>query len=119
MLHNEQAARREHSNYEERKMGIDLLGHGGESFNWSAWHFCLDRATEHGWNPEGTVAPADFDGEWTRTYRSNDFQQVTDRDGRALGKALLRAAAALSIKGAPEDDLLCLRRLAGYALKGG
>ena len=46
-------------------MGVDLLGeHGDESFNWSGWRACMERAIEFGWTPEGTVAPKDCPGEF-------------------------------------------------------
>jgi hypothetical protein len=113
-------------------MGMDLLSeHGDERFNARGWRWCLERAKEFGWSPEGTVAPIDFQGEWNGDYFTNDYQTVTDRDARALGEALLRAVAALSARepdkihmdefAAAEFDgeLSCLRRLANYALKGG
>lgn len=86
-------------------MGMDLLSdHGDERFSAAAWYDCLERAIEFGWNPEGTLAPIvpmtpsgdRWVGEWNGGYHTNDYQQVTDRDARALGRALLRAADALS-----------------------
>jgi hypothetical protein len=45
-------------------MGMDLLGnHGDERFHACGWRWCLERAIEFGWTPEGTVAPIDFPGE--------------------------------------------------------
>lgn len=81
-------------------MGMDLLSdHGDEQFSAAAWCDCLERAIEFGWNPEGTVAPTvpvGWVGEWNGGYHGNNYQQVTDRDARALGGALVRAADALS-----------------------
>jgi hypothetical protein len=121
-------------------MGMDLLGnHGQEWFNMSAWGWCLQRALEFGWEPEGTVAPTHWSGECDgKDYFCNEWQTVTDRDARALGEALVRAIATLSarvdvqktsteelntslfVKEEPVDaEIACLRRLADYALKGG
>ena len=78
-------------------MGMDLFGkHGDERFNIHGWRMCLERAIEFGWTPERTVAATDFPGEWQGGYCTNDYQEVTDRDARTLGEALLRAVAALS-----------------------
>jgi hypothetical protein len=50
-------------------VGMDLLGnHGDERFSASAWRECLERAIEFGWEPEGTVAPTDWLGEWDGGY---------------------------------------------------
>ena len=38
-------------------MGYDLMGHGGASFNITAWPKLLDLAVCFGWKPEGTKAP--------------------------------------------------------------
>jgi hypothetical protein len=57
---------------QEIKVGMDLLGHGYECFSESAWRACLRRAIEFGWEPEGTVAPTDWLGEWNGSYFSND-----------------------------------------------
>jgi hypothetical protein len=115
-------------------MGMDLLGnHGDERFSARGWHWCLERAIEFGWTPEGTVV--DFPGEWGGGYLTNDYQTVTDSDARSLGEALLRAAATLSAREQDKiqendfaaefaatkfgDEVRCLQRLAAYALKGG
>jgi hypothetical protein len=122
-------------------MGMDLLGRDGHDERVSAegWRECLECAVQFGWKPAGTVAPTDYCGEWNGNYWSNDWQMVTDRDARALGEALLRAATALSAherewpellkakqKYDPfaEDELTetkepqFLRRLANFALNG-
>ena len=111
-------------------MGMDLLREdGNESFSGTSWNECLKRAIEFGWTPEGTVAPVGFPGQWQGGYWSNDFQEVTTRDARRLGDALLRVVAALSKDCPDEEDeltakrlaaeLRCLRKLANYALDGG
>jgi hypothetical protein len=84
-------------------MGMDLLGnHGDERFSAEVWSNCLERAIQFGWQPEGTAAPPawSWPGEWKWDggYLSNDYQRVTDRDARALGKALLLAIDALSAR---------------------
>jgi hypothetical protein len=78
-------------------MGMDLHGtHGDEWFSVDLWHVCLQCARKFGWRPEGTTDPlTDPDAEWGGIYFSNDGQQVSDRDARALGEALLRAVDAL------------------------
>lgn len=115
-------------------MGMDLLGkQGDERFSHQGWVMCLERAIQFGWTPAGTVAATDFPRDWQGGYCTNDYQVVTDRDARALGEALLRAAAAFAREPdklqvrkewlEEEDEiaaeLRCIRRLANYALKGG
>ncbi len=89
-------------NNEEVKMGMDLISeHGNESFNNSAWRYCLETAERFGWKLEGTISGPHSHTtprEWGGHYFSNDYQVVTDRDARALGEALLRAIAALTPK---------------------
>ena len=87
---------------------FDLSGNGGcLRLNVAAWEFVLDQAVEYGWKPAGTVAlvweapdcPFDDveevlsgqDRNWSGTYRTNDFQTVTDQDARAMSAALKRA----------------------------
>jgi hypothetical protein len=76
-------------------MGVNLIGHGGASFNWASWRKCLDIAIAFGWQPAGTIAPPDYDGDWDRGYFSNDLQEVSDSDARALGRALHRAVTSV------------------------
>jgi len=76
-------------------MGVDLIGHGGASFNWDCWRKCLDIAIAFGWQPAGTIAPPDYDGNWNGGYCSNDFQEVSDSDASRLGLALHRAVASV------------------------
>lgn len=80
-------------------MGMDLLGlggigHGEISFNNGFWYTLLEIAEIFGWQPAGTVKPSDYDGRWNGSYFTNDFQEVTDADARALSDALQRAVAA-------------------------
>lgn len=110
-------------------MGVDLISsHGDVSFNWSAWEHCLDVALAFGWQPAGTVAPTDFRGDWDGTYFTNDLQEVTDEDARALGAALHRAVAAirtghdltaLQAKAGDEMNVNVVCRLADYSERGG
>ena len=76
-------------------MGIDLIGHGGASFQWNDWHQLLRVAIAFGWQPAGTIAPPEYDGDWNGGYCSNDFQEVSDSDARALGTALHRAVTSV------------------------
>ena len=76
-------------------MGVDLIGRGGASFNWDSWRKCLGIAIAFGWQPDGTIAPPDHDGDWNRGYFSNDLQEVSDSDARALGLALHRAVSSV------------------------
>lgn len=113
-------------------MGVDLIGLvdevGEASFHWGLWRTCLGIAAIFGWQPAGTVKSSDYDGEWNGSYFTNDFQEVTDGDARALGAALHRAIAAVSIGQALTEeqakaldclDLNGVRRLADYAASGG
>ena len=76
-------------------MSVDLIGHGDASFNWDSWRECLDIAIAFGWQPAGTIAPTYHDGAWAGGYCSNDFQEVSDSDARALGRALHRAVTSV------------------------
>jgi len=98
----------------------------------------LDFAIEHGWQPAGTMAPdycqlygmqpAEADGlrrSWEGGYDSNDWQEVTDSDARALGEALLRGVAAAEAQERekptkwPDDWFRHVEKFADFALKGG
>lgn len=110
-------------------MGVDLMGHGGASFNWASWRSLLDIAVAFGWQPAKTVMPDKTYRGWSGTYCSNDFQKVTDQDARELSAALYQAIAAIlspkkaltaeqaeAIKG---EGIQNIRLLADYAAKGG
>jgi hypothetical protein len=116
-------------------MGVDLYGHGGASFTWAGWEDCLAVAQAFGWKPAGTAAPDPRKWDdvpvitgWNGTYFTNDYQEVTDADARALSLALNRALATLStgqtlteeqtevLRGISGNEL---RRLADYAATGG
>jgi hypothetical protein len=109
-------------------MGYYLIGRQGRRLDLTVdgWRFCLDAARMHGWEPEGTRASTwgtwNADGthtphwteemarEWSERYRedkcssyfSNDFQEVTEADAKALAAALDRAVAALQGNGGAE-----------------
>jgi hypothetical protein len=120
-------------------MGYDLCrGHDCWRFDVSAWQPVLDFAIEHGWQPAGTMAPdyrqlygmepAEADGlsrSWDGEYCSNDWQEVTDSDARALGEALLRGVAAAEAQELekptkwPDDWFRRVKKFADFALKGG
>lgn len=77
-------------------MGFDLCGRGGlHAENWSAWVSLLDLARRYGWKPAGTVMNQDVVG-WNGSYLSNNYQEVTDTDAKALGEALMRAVHDLA-----------------------
>ena len=106
-------------------MGVDLFGHYGRSFNWGAWRHLLTIAEEFGWQPQGTKSP-EHSTNWSGSYFTNDFQEVTKTDAAALGAALFRASAAIrsgkltakqseSLEG---TDLRMIEELAAYAVSG-
>jgi hypothetical protein len=77
-------------------MGVDLIGRGGDaSFNWGCWRTCLGIAIAFGWQPAGTIAHPDHHGDWDGGYFTNDLQEVSDSDARALGVALHRAVTSV------------------------
>ena len=100
-------------------MGMDLHGkHGDEFFNIDDWPVCLQIARRFGWDPEGTTDPLlleayDCDpgsvsallAAWDGNYHYNEGQRVSDRDARALGEALLRAADAITGNEVWLDDI--------------
>ena len=109
-------------------MGVDLIGHGGASFQWNDWHQLLRIAIAFGWHPAGTIAPPDRDGDWGGGYFSNDFQEVSDSDARALRRALHRAVTSVRTEQALTEEqataldgmhigVVC--ELADYAVSGG
>jgi hypothetical protein len=88
----------------------------------------LEIAIAFGWQPAGTVAPPNYDREWNGTYFTNDLQEVTDSDARALGAALHQAVTSLRTREALTEeqtkavdginiDIVC--SLADYAASGG
>ena len=110
-------------------MGVDLVGHGGASFNWSAWRSSLQVAEAFGWHAAGTIMPHnEIDRIWEGGYFSNDCQEVTDDDAHALGLAIHRAVTALRTgqKLTEEQANACtgvnitaLCEVGDYALQGG
>jgi hypothetical protein len=75
-----------------KTMGIDLIGRD-RSYNWAGWQQLYETGIKYGWRPKGTLPPGDFDGEWTGTYFSNDFQIVSAEDALAWGEAIERYLA--------------------------
>jgi hypothetical protein len=78
-------------------MGYDLKNDRGEElrFSNSGWSLALEIAERHGWNPQGTLAPADWEEgkEWEGDYDTMDGQRVSAEDAAGLVKALERALA--------------------------
>ena len=101
-------------------MGVDLIGgHGDASFNWSAWGYCLNIAVAFGWQPAGTVAPPDYDGEWCGSYSYNDFQEVTDARSEPsksiLRRPIRKAISPIWCRLAPRSTRLRMRTSMGFA----
>ena len=92
-------------------MGVDLTSLKNRrkwaSFNWSAWRFLLNTASEYGWTPKGTVLEVTDKkksrkkssgaklAQTTRNeeyspggYASNDGQTVTTEDAVNMLRAL-------------------------------
>ncbi len=84
-------------------MGIDLIG-CGRSYNWTGWDNLYETGIKYGWKPKGTLAPEDFDGEWSGTYFSNDYQRVSADDALAWAQAIERYLADLHAESPPEPD---------------
>jgi hypothetical protein len=78
-------------------MGYDLKNDRGAElrFSNSGWPLSLEIGERHGWNPQGTLAPADWDEEeeWEGEYFSTDGQRVSKEDAAGLVKALEKALA--------------------------
>ncbi len=81
------------------------------------WRSALTLASEHGWQPTGTLPPpASLDhppDAWFAAYEPAAGQQVTRPDARAFASALERALASLPDSGLP------LRQLARFCQQGG
>jgi hypothetical protein len=106
-----------------RKMGVDLMGHGGEYFSLNGWESCLLVAEAFGWQPAGTTRPDGHEGEWDGNYFLNARQRVTDDDAKAISRALFRALNAVSTEKplsiVQEANLNTVMRLANYTSAGG
>ena len=78
-------------------MGYHLKNERGEEleFTVSAWRLALEIAERHGWNPAGTIAPGDWEGEeeWEGDYFTMDGQRVSPEDAARLAVALEKALA--------------------------
>lgn len=56
-----------------------------------AWCWLIEQATGRGWEPIGTTAPDEWEGdEWPGSYGLNDRQHVTAGDAAAWADALER-----------------------------
>jgi len=84
-------------------MGVDFLGAGGSlSINWETWRTLFSRAIEHGWKPQGTLAPSgehalpEDAGDWGGDYFSNQYQTVSEEDAENMADALERSLDSLS-----------------------
>ena len=102
----------------------------GMEFRFEIW-------IQHGWQPAGTMAPPDYCqqhgvqpadgliGSWDGAYDSNDSQELTDSDARALGEALLRGVAAAKAQERekptrwPDNLFHRVEKFADFALEGG
>ena len=109
-------------------MGVDLMGRGGESFNWESWRTSLKVAQSFGWRRLRATAQTDQVGDWDGTYFSNDLQDVTDDDAKELARALFRALDAVhsdqalssdQVEALQEASLGLINKLAIYAYRGG
>jgi hypothetical protein len=78
-------------------MGYDLKNERGEELRISnsGWSLALEIAERHGWNSQGTLAPADQEAgeEWDGEYFSRDGQRVSKEDAAGVVKALEKALA--------------------------
>jgi len=82
-------------------MSTGLYGrHGDKSFSAATWDGCFHLAVAFGWKPAGTNPPVvgAIRDDWDGGYFSNEFQQVTDDDARAMARALTRALTALKAR---------------------
>ncbi len=114
-------------------MGIDLVGHGELHLRLAWWVGCCALAQSFGWEPAGTIPahdhpnPDHWDGQ---NYFTNDYQEVTADDARAMGAALARALDALKNLQEPTDEqaeawagvgmsFRLVRQVADFAQAGG
>ena len=97
-------------------MGISLENENGshQSYSISTWITILQAAQEHGWNPVGTEAPCDFEGEWNGSYTVNANQFVTREDAAALAHALDSMSATSTFETVADK----LREFAGFCRQG-
>lgn len=111
-------------------MGMDLMGFGTtEHLSQSFWLAVLEMASSFGWEPAGTRPQDAFDDEWdAMNYWSNDYQEVSDADAKALGEALNRALMAMRTKQTLTEKQVqalwdmseeSIRQLADFCARGG
>jgi len=97
-------------------MGVEMTSDSGSFFylNHVSWAWVLETGVKYGWKPAGTEDPApindeyaslktsvsSFKEEWCGSYVSNNGQEVTAADARALADALTLAI----LDPAPYDD---------------
>jgi len=77
-------------------MTVDLQSAQGTRLDCGTpnWRLALDVAKQHGWTPEGTQPPDEFDSsrrKWDGSYLRARGQRVTASDAKNLGAALHRA----------------------------
>jgi hypothetical protein len=88
-------------------MSVHLHGRLGKTFTTSAGHWAviLNVARCFGWEPAGTMPPADWPSSqsWGGQYDTNDGQVVTESEALILAKILHAAAAGPQIGQALAD----------------
>ncbi len=124
-------------------MGVDLTSLKNRrkwaSFNWTAWRFLLDTASEYGWIPKGTVlevtdkkrsrkkkpsgaklAKTTRSEEYTPGgYASNDGQLVTTDDAANMLRALTRALnTSTFVERHSKDDLNMIKEFTKFLING-
>ena len=74
-------------------MGVDFIGHGDLSLHWQAWRACFDSPLPLGGRQWGLLLTAITPARGAEHF-TNDLQEVTDEDARALAAALHRIQKA-------------------------
>jgi hypothetical protein len=107
-------------------MGVVLVGHGEESFNWSAWRALFQIAVSFGWKPAGTLPPEDSNGVWNAGIFPTILRQSpTPMPAHLL--ALNRALSAMTVEQSLTEEQSRnlhgmseqIRRLADFCSRGG
>ncbi len=123
--------RRKHEKHRE----VRLDNHAGSDVCLSieCWRAYLKAGRSFGWQPQGTSAPYDYEGDWNGSYSSPESQTVEDEDARELSRALDRLIDAVrSGEKVNEEQLEAIKEIecvdkelsgaqevADYALEGG